>query len=131
LAGDLGGGLPAQFRVRPDVIIIVPPGHEHEAGMRQRREQGLVNAFVTQAAVEALDEAVLHRLPRRDIMPFDLTLLRPAQDRRRGQFGPVVADDYMKLSSQADQRRQFPGNADSGQRCIDHQRQALARQKIP
>ncbi len=30
LAGDLGGGLPAQFRVRPDVIIIVSPSHEHE-----------------------------------------------------------------------------------------------------
>lgn len=53
LSGDLGGGAPAQFRVRPDVITIVPPGHEHEAGMRQRREQGFVEAFVAQAAVEA------------------------------------------------------------------------------
>ena len=118
LAGDLGRRLPAQFRVRPDVVIVVPPGHEHEAGMRQRREQGLVEAFVAQAAVEAFDEAVLHRLARRDIMPFDLTRLRPAQDRRRRQFGSIVADDHMRLPSQADQRRQFAGNAEAGQRRI-------------
>jgi len=94
--------------------MIVPPRHEHEAGVRQRREQGLVEAFVAQAAVEALDEAVLHRLPRRDTMPFDLTLLRPAQDRRRSQFGAIVADDHVRLPPQADQRRQFPGTADAG-----------------
>ena len=34
LAGDLGGGAPAQSRVRPDVVVVVPPGVEHEAGVR-------------------------------------------------------------------------------------------------
>lgn len=38
LSGDLGGGLLAQFRVRPDVVVAMPPGVEHEAGVRQRRE---------------------------------------------------------------------------------------------
>lgn len=60
-------------------------------GMLQRREQGHVEAFVAQAAVEAFDEAVLHRLARREIMPFALTLLQPAQDRRRGQASPLHA----------------------------------------
>lgn len=36
LAGDLGRGLPAQFRVRPDRVVIVPPSIEHEPGMGQR-----------------------------------------------------------------------------------------------
>ena len=66
LAGDLGGGLTAQFRVRPDRVVIVPPGGQHEPGMGQRGEQGLVEALVPQAAIEALDEAVLHRLARCD-----------------------------------------------------------------
>ena len=71
LAGDLGGGLPAQFRVGPDRVVIVPPGGQHEPGMSQRGEQGLVEAFVPQAAIEALHEAILHWFSRRDVMPFD------------------------------------------------------------
>jgi hypothetical protein len=39
-----------------------------------------VEAFVAQAAVEALDEAILHRFARRDVVPFDGMLLLPSQD---------------------------------------------------
>ena len=90
LAGDLGGGLPAQFGVGPDRVVIVSLSGQHEPGMGQRNEQGLVEAFVPQAAVEALHEAVLHRLSRCDVVPLDPSFLRPAQDRRRGQFGAIA-----------------------------------------
>jgi hypothetical protein len=56
LAVDLGGGLPAQFRVWPDRVVILPPGSEHGPGMGRGGEQGLVEAFVAQATVEALDD---------------------------------------------------------------------------
>ena len=59
LAGDLGGGAPAQLRVRPDIVVVVPPGGQHEPGMGHRGEQRLVEALVAQTAIEALDEAVL------------------------------------------------------------------------
>ncbi|ESZ54411.1 hypothetical protein X729_28500 [Mesorhizobium sp. L103C131B0] len=38
--------------------------------MWERGEQRLVQQFVAQAAVEALDEGILHRLARRDVGPF-------------------------------------------------------------
>lgn len=60
-AGDLGGGLPAQFRVWSDCVVVVLPGGQHEPRVGQRGEQRLVEAFVAQAAVETLDEAVPHR----------------------------------------------------------------------
>ncbi len=50
----------------------------------------LVEAFVGQSAVEALDEAVLHGLAWRDVVPFALSVLLPRQDRVRGQFGAVA-----------------------------------------
>lgn len=90
LAGDLGGGASAQFGVRPDVVVVVPPGIEHEASTGQGRKQRLVEALVAQTPVEALDEVVLHRLARLDVMPLDAALLRPAQDDRRGQLGAVA-----------------------------------------
>ena len=43
-------------------------------------EQMLVEALVTKAAFEALDEAILHRFARRDVVPFDAMLLLPSQD---------------------------------------------------
>lgn len=82
LAGDLRGAFPAQFRVRPHMIVVVPLGIEHEAGVSDRREQRLVEAFVPKAPVEPFNEAVLHRLARRDLMPLDPPLPRPAQDGR-------------------------------------------------
>ena len=39
--------------------------------MRQRRERRLVEAFVTQPAVEGFHKGVLRRLARRDVVPFD------------------------------------------------------------
>src|SRR3546814_12756667 len=64
--------------------------------MAERHEQRLVEALVTQAAVEALDIAVLLRLARRDVVPLDRSLLRPSQDRQAGQPGAVVAHDHQR-----------------------------------
>src|SRR3546814_13221432 len=52
--------------------------------------------FVPQPTVEALDEAVLLRFARRDVMPFDPLLLAPAQDRHAGQLGAVVGDAQLR-----------------------------------
>lgn len=71
LGGDLGGGLPAQFRVRPDVVILMLPDVEHEAGVDQKLQQRFAEAFIPQAPVETFDEAVLHWLAGRDIVPLD------------------------------------------------------------
>lgn len=35
------------------MVVVIPPGVEHEAAVRQRREQRLVEAFVAQALVLA------------------------------------------------------------------------------
>jgi hypothetical protein len=52
----------------------------------------LQKAFVPQPADEALYEAVLHRLSWRDVVPLDLSLLLPSQDRIGSQFSAVVRD---------------------------------------
>ena len=41
------------------------------AGMIERAEQSLVQQHDPEPAVEALDEGILGRLARRDIMPLD------------------------------------------------------------
>ena len=76
--------------MRAVVVVVVAPCRDQMAGMAQGREQVLVKAFIPKAAIEALDKAVLHRFPRRDVMPFDPTILLPFEDGVRGQLGPVA-----------------------------------------
>src|SRR3546814_10787304 len=69
--GSIGGRQPANTTMRPHMVVVVAPEPQHRAGMAERHEQRLVEALVTQAAVEALDIAVLLRLARRDVVPLD------------------------------------------------------------
>ena len=50
------------------VVVVHAPNSQGHASLIKRREQGLIEQFVTQAPIEALDEAILHGLARRDIM---------------------------------------------------------------
>src|SRR3546814_7247182 len=99
--GSIGGRQPANTTMRPHMVVVVAPEPQHRAGMAERHEQRLVEALVTQAAVEALDIAVLLRLARRDVVPLDRSLLRPSQDRQAGTLGAVVAHDHPRRRSEA------------------------------
>lgn len=66
VAGGCGGqmlgigcrGLVAKRRVGALGIVVLDPFGEHGGGVAKAVEQGLVQEFVAQAPVEALDEAV-------------------------------------------------------------------------
>ena len=42
LAGYLGGGTPAELRVGPEGVVVVPPSGQRGPGMGERGEQRLV-----------------------------------------------------------------------------------------
>jgi hypothetical protein len=77
---ELSWGEPVQARVRSVGVVVDPPFFDDLARLLDVGEQVFVEAFVAQAAVEALDEAILHRFARRDVVPFDGMLLLPSQD---------------------------------------------------
>ena len=81
------------------VIVVVAPCRNQFLSLAQVREQVLVEAFVPQASVEALDEAVLHRLAGSDVMPIDLALLLPFQDGVGYQFRAVVRDHHAGIAA--------------------------------
>ena len=58
--------------------------------MAQAVEQVLVEQFIAHAAVEAFNEAILHRLARRDVVPVDLAVLLPFQDGVGSQLRPIA-----------------------------------------
>ena len=86
----------------PDVVVVVAPEGQFAAGISQAVEDFLVQAFVAQAVVEAFDVAILLRLARVDVVPFDAVRVGPFQDGLAGELGSVVADDASGLAVNPD-----------------------------
>ena len=64
LLRELSRGNPTQAAVGPDFVIVLPPIGNALPGLRQAQEPLLVQAFISELAVKALDVAVLHRPAR-------------------------------------------------------------------
>jgi hypothetical protein len=87
--------------VRPVLVVVDPPFSDDAACRGHATEQVLVEALVPEAAVQALDEAVLDGLAGRDVVPLDADVLLPKQDRPRRQFGAVVGGPGLDPGSSA------------------------------
>lgn len=96
--------------MRPSVVIVGPPASERDAGLSKRGEQRLVQQFIPQATVEALDEGVLHGFARRDVVPGDTALIGPCQDGIARELAAVVAHHHLGLAALGDQPVQLPGD---------------------
>lgn len=75
--------------VRSVLVVVAPPCFDDGACFGKVAEEVFVQAFVAKPAVEGLDEGVLHRLARRNVMPFNTGGLAPPEDRMAGQLRAV------------------------------------------
>jgi hypothetical protein len=79
-------------------IKIGPLRFKHETGVSERAEQGLVEHFIAQTADQRLDEGTLLRLARSDVMPADLVILAPSQD-RFGELCAIVTHNGLRFAT--------------------------------
>jgi len=77
--------------MRSVLIVILLPVSDLLSRFIQRREKRLIEAFVSEAAIEAFDEGILCWLCGRDIMPINFRFLAPLQNRGAGHFVEKVA----------------------------------------
>jgi hypothetical protein len=116
--------------VRPGVDVVVFPGRQHGTRLRERGEQRLVEEFVAEPGVEALDECILGRFAGRDVVPVDLLLLAKAQHGHSGQLGAVIGHAHCWPTAPGDDDFQFAYDPQAGQRGVGDERQALAGEVI-
>src|SRR5436305_5860112 len=95
----------------PSLVVVIDPIRDPGSGMIEAEEQALVEKLVAHAPVEALAEAVLHRLSGRNEMPDNPVVLRPGEHGVRGELGPIVRDDHAGLAAALDQNSQFARHA--------------------
>ena len=98
-------------------IVVQAPLFDDLPRVAEAAEPVLVEALVAQAAVEALDEGVLHRLARRDEAQAYAALVGPLVQRPARHLRPVVHDDLLRLGASA------------GDHPVQHPRHALARDR--
>lgn len=89
--------------MRPALVVELAPRLNQHLGFGQRVEPFPVEQFIAQLAVEALDEAVLPGLARRDEGRPDGLVAPPAHDRAGGELRPAVAADVLELAVDAHQ----------------------------
>lgn len=89
--------------MRPLVVVFPEPGLDDLADLGQGLEHVGIEDFVAEGPVEALDEGVLVRLPGLDELKFDLALLAPLGEDRRGQLAAVIQAQGARLSVKLDE----------------------------
>jgi hypothetical protein len=96
LGADLPRSLVDKPGMRASSIVIASPTGQFSAGLGKRGEHCLVEALIAQSANKALDEGILLRLARLDVVPADVTLLLPLSDGLR-KFGAIVENPAHRL----------------------------------
>lgn len=86
----------------PAPVVIHRPRCYRGAGLGKRREQGLIETLVMEAAAEAFDKAVLHRFVENNIMPLNMGLLAPFEDGYTGHLRTVIGYDCLRLCPSGD-----------------------------
>jgi hypothetical protein len=120
--GDVGGigrrREVSERRVRTRGVEVCDPGRDLGSGVVEIEEQRLIEQFVAHATVEALDEAVLHGLARRNQVPVDAVVFAPGEHGVAGVFRAVVGDDHARLAMPLDDRRQLACHAPARDRGV-------------
>jgi hypothetical protein len=75
--------------VRSVLIIVVAEGLDAFPRVLEINKLVFIEALVAQLAIEAFDEAVLRRFPRRDEAMRDVMVVRPAFERQASKPRPL------------------------------------------
>ncbi len=86
----VGWGLVIKSRMRAFGVVAGCPNGDDDTSMGQVAEYSLAEQFIPHPSVDTFDEAVLHRIARRDILPFNPLLGTLRQDGVRSQFRPIT-----------------------------------------
>src|SRR5215468_206446 len=107
------------------LVVIDPPRLDPRARIVEVEKPVLVEALVTELAVERFDEGIVDRFTGSDEMQLNAILGRPRVERAAGKFGSVVDDDLLREWSHGSDPIEDPGNTLTREPVIDFDRQTL------
>lgn len=117
--------------MRTTLIVVNAPRLDRAPRIKERGKDIVVEAFVAKFAIEALDECVLGRLSRRDVMQFYASRRCPRKHHEACQLGAVVHHQtFWVLAAFGGDSIEHACNARTADRSIDLDREGLAREVV-
>ena len=101
LGRELCRGLIVQCAMRPILVVVSAPGGNQNTSLRQTRKPVVVQAFIPEAPIEALDECVLGGLPGLYQLELHAMLAGPLIQRLAGKFRPLVGSNRLWVTPEA------------------------------
>ena len=83
--------------MRSDVVVVLSPLINFKASFVQASEPMLIQAFVSELAIQAFNKSVLCRLAWLDKAKRDIGFLAPEEHSFAGELSAIVADDLLGL----------------------------------
>lgn len=93
-----------------DMIAVVAPAPEDQAGMGQTSKRFCVEALVVKRVIDVLDEAILQLFAGCDIAPGNTAPILPFQDRPTRQFAATLTANGLRFAIEPDQTIQLTGD---------------------
>src|SRR3712207_4329967 len=109
------------------LVVVEPPSLDDAARLGQAREPALVETFLAEAAVEALDRGVLHRLAGIDEEQLHAILVGPAVELAATELRTIVDHQRVGIAARAGGILKHRDHPLAGQREVDQDRRTLAR----
>ena len=117
---------PAYGAMGPQVVVLMTPVVDEQAGFFEGVEPVLVEAVITEGAVEGLDEGVLDGLTGLDVIEVDLAPLSPEVKRLARELRAVVTGDGTGRSQPVTEGIEQISHRSSSDGGIHMESQALA-----
>ena len=108
------------------MIVIVSPKGELSPSVSERLEDFLFEKLVSEPTIEALDQDVLGRHSRCDIVPVHAGPVLPVEHGPTGEFAAIVGNDRLGPTVEPGDPIKFPGNTGARDRGVSDQTKALA-----
>jgi hypothetical protein len=99
----LRGPIP-QRAMGPNLVVIPPPGFDFLSCILQADEPILIQAFIPELPVEALDESILDGLAWLDEAQLHASLVGPHVQGLAGEFRPVLQRPMMAVINMASRK---------------------------
>lgn len=94
-------GLIVQCAVRPMLVVVSAPSGDQDTSLRQARKPMVIQAFIPEATVEALDEGVLRGFAGLDQLQLNTMLAGPLVQCLAGKFWPLVGSNSLGVTTKA------------------------------
>ena len=124
--GKVAWAAQAQASMRSDIVVILAPVGEDDAGFAEGVEQFSVEALGAEARVEGLSVTVLPGAARVDVERLDLVVSEPVLDGLGDKLRAVVGSDVLRCSVLCDSLLQDSQNISSTDGAVGMDAMALA-----